>query len=149
MADVYKDADWLRRKYWDEDMTMAEMADEAECNSGTICYWMDKHDIDTYNQGRNKRTPGMNLRINGNGYLEWWNHVYEGSEVVRRETFRVHRLVAIAEFGIDAVKGKVVHHENGVKWDNRPDNLGLMEHGSHSTHHNEERVEAGTHNFIR
>lgn len=149
MGDKYKDPNWLREHYHDKDMTMAEMGEKLGENSGTICYWMDKHDIDTYNQGRNKRTPGMNLRVNGNDYLEWWHQEYENSEVVRRETCRVHRLVAVAEYGFDAVAGSVVHHKNGVKWDNRPGNLELMDHGEHSTHHNKERVEAGTHNFLR
>ena len=147
MGDKYKDPDWLREHYHDKDMTMIEMGDKLDVNSGTICYWMNKHDIDTYNQGRNKRTPGMNLRVNGNDYLEWWNQVFDGSGGHELESCRVHRLVAVAKYGFDAVAGKDVHHKNGVKWDNRPENLELMTHGEHSKHHNEERLKAGTHNL--
>jgi len=149
MGEKYKDSEWLRREYHENDRTMVEMGDELGVDSGTISYWMEKHDIDTYDQGRNKRTPGMNLRVNGSDYLEWWNHIHEHSEVVRRETCRVHRLVAVAEYGFDAVADSVVHHKNGVKWDNRPGNLEVLDAGEHATHHNEKRVEAGTHNFLR
>jgi len=44
----------------------------------------------------------------------------------------VHRLLAVAEFGFDAVCDMEVHHKNGCKRDNRPANIELMtseEHG--------------------
>jgi hypothetical protein len=137
----YKDPEWLREKYWEEDMTMAEMGEELGENSGTICYWMQKHDIQTYNQGRNKRTPGMNMKHDPSGHVQWWNHVYENNEIKRHEVMSVHRLLAVAEYGVDAVKDKVVHHKNGIPWDNRPGNLEVMERGEHTTHHNRERIE--------
>lgn len=137
----YKDPEWLREEYHDNNRTLEDMADEVEMNSGTIWYWMKKHSIETHNQGRNKRTPGMNLHMDPSGHPRWWNHIYENSKVIRREQFPVHRLLAISEFGIEAVKGKDVHHKNGIPWDNRPDNLELMTHGEHSTHHNNERID--------
>jgi len=141
MSERYKDKDWLVEQYHDKDQTTIEMGEMCDVNPGTISYWMDKHDIEAYDQGRNKRTPGMNLVINGNGYLEWQNQVYENSEIIRRETYRVHRLVAVAEYGVEEVKDKVVHHQNGVKIDNRPENLKLLDHGTHTKQHNEDRIE--------
>lgn len=43
----------------------------------------------------------------------------------------IHRLVAVAEHGIEAVKGKHIHHKNGVKWDNRPENLEPLSNSEH------------------
>jgi hypothetical protein len=60
----------------------------------------------------------------------------------------VHRLLAVvacypddwsvAEINADMV-GKDVHHESGVPWDNRPDELTVMEHGRHASLTNSEK----------
>ena len=44
----------------------------------------------------------------------------------------LHRLTAVAEYGIEAVADSVVHHKNGVRFDNRPENLELMSNAEHS-----------------
>jgi len=49
--------------------------------------------------------------------------------------YLVHRLVAVAEYGIDAVKEKHIHHKNRVKWDNRPVNLEPIDPAKHSSLH--------------
>ena len=54
--------------------------------------------------------------------------------------YDIHRLVAIGEFGLEAVTGKVVHHKNGIPWDNRPSNLELIEsQAEHARRHAKER----------
>jgi hypothetical protein len=35
----------------------------------------------------------------------------------------IHRLVAISEYGFDAVADSHIHHINSIPWDNRPSNL--------------------------
>ncbi len=40
--------------------------------------------------------------------------------------FSIHRLVAVAEYGIEAVEENDVYHLNTVAWDNRPSNLELV-----------------------
>lgn len=39
---------------------------------------------------------------------------------------------ATAEDVLPHLTGRDVHHESGVEWDNREDNLVLMDHGRHS-----------------
>jgi hypothetical protein len=58
----------------------------------------------------------------------------EGYElwVADSATLLVHRLVAVANHGFEAVCDGIVHHENEIKWDNRPENLTLCE--SHRQH---------------
>lgn len=53
----------------------------------------------------------------------------------KKHRFFIHKLIAVSEFGFEAVKDMVVHHKNGVPWDNRPSNLELMTHAEHSSHH--------------
>jgi hypothetical protein len=47
----------------------------------------------------------------------------------------IHRLVMVAERGFDAVADKHVHHKNGVRWDNRPENLELLSRTEHAERH--------------
>ena len=47
----------------------------------------------------------------------------------------VHRLQAVAEWGLDAVKDKHVHHKNGIPWDNRIENLELVSNAEHQRKH--------------
>jgi hypothetical protein len=53
----------------------------------------------------------------------------------------VHRLLAIAEHGTDAVAGQHVHHKNGIPFDNRPENLELLSPSEHSKRHTEPRID--------
>lgn len=75
------------------------------------------------------------FRTNTNGY-ESWRANYNNGDV---DYFKVHRLLAIAEYGSDAVAGKHVHHKNGIPWDNRPENIEVLEEREHLQQHYEDR----------
>ncbi len=47
----------------------------------------------------------------------------------------VHRLAAVAEFGMDAVANSSVHHSDGCKWNNSRDNLELLSRTEHAREH--------------
>lgn len=65
------------------------------------------------------------------GY-EYWT----GSEIIDdKGQVYVHRLVAVAEHGFDDVSNAIVHHKNGVPWDNRPENLEVMTQSEHVRRH--------------
>jgi len=55
----------------------------------------------------------------------------------------VHRLAAIAWYGFDAVDGNHVHHKNGVRWDNREENLEPLSMTEHRRHHAQEMWDKG------
>lgn len=56
-----------------------------------------------------------------------WGYVYE------------HRLVAEQMIGRRLSVNEVVHHKNGKRWDNRPDNLEILTDSEHSKLHAKEK----------
>lgn len=77
----------------------------------------------------NKRSP-VPERTDDRGYERW-----DVNDLGERYTVTVHRLLAVAEFGLDAVVGKDVHHINELSWDNRPENIELIDHAEHASMH--------------
>lgn len=128
------DPEWLRQKYYEQEQTLDQMADDAGVTAVTILRQMENH-------GMGRRTAGDYLRKESSTRT-----LDDGHEKVRfcvgddTRYYDVHRMLAIAEFGLDEVAGKIVHHKNGIPWDNRPDNLELIESQSeHAKLHYEER----------
>ena len=130
----WHDADTLRELHHGEELTYAEMAERLGCGERTIWTWMDEHDIEGENRiDRAQAASRVNYAqyyTNNSGYARW--RARSGYET---DSVAVHRLVAVAEYGFDAVAGNVVHHKNGVKWDNRPQNLEPMTDAQHKRLH--------------
>lgn len=55
------------------------------------------------------------------------------------DEFPLHRLIAVAEYGFQAVKDNDIHHESEVAWDNRPSNLRPVDPGEHVRIHSKGR----------
>lgn len=134
----WKREDWLRDQYWNKDKSGCQIAREQDVNSGTIWYWMDKHDIPRRDRmeecKRKTRVEWANYYTNSHGHPLWKTSNGKNNE----DVMYVHRLQAVAEWGIEAVKGKDVHHKNGIPWDNRVENLKPMSPSEHSSQHAKE-----------
>jgi len=130
MEREYRDEKRLRELYWENKMSAAEIAERSDVSETTIYDWMRRHGIE-----RRPRTPKASFSTTEDGYEYWqaWNPERGQSDWVP-----VHRLVAVAEYGFDAVCDNQVHHATGIKWDNRPSNLILSSASEHAKRHQED-----------
>lgn len=132
----WRDKETLEELYLGEGLTVHEIGDKFDCDGTTISNWLDRHDIEVdpmrglkEAQKTNRLEPAGRYMAR-NGYMMWRSgDCY----------FGVHRLLAIAKYGPEAVKDMEVHHKNGVKWDNRSENIELVSKEEHAKMHYSER----------
>lgn len=128
----WEDRTTMEYLYLKKGMSASEIAEVLPCNTGHVKRWLRRHDI--------QRSPSeaAKLRKLKEPPHHRWHNGYE--QVVtaidgEQQGVQIHRLVAVAEYGFDEVDGKVVHHKNGVKWDNRLENLQPMLKEEHQRMH--------------
>jgi transposase-like protein len=121
----------LRKMYCTGGMTLDEMADELGVVKSTVSRWLEEHGIDRRNPG--VRPGSVSLTMHRDGYPRWKVKIDGESHRVR-----VHQLLAVAEYGFDAVADNVIHHKNGIPWDNRPDNIDVVSRADHMDKHRHE-----------
>ena len=138
----WKHEQTLRFLYHRRGMTTREIADEFDCSNGTVSRWLNKHGISTRDNWREgvkaarqvNREERVAVRTLPAGY-EYW--AQKDPDRTNRIVY-VHRLLAVAEYGYDAVADNDVHHKNQIPWDNRPENIELMDHSDHGRMHSQE-----------
>jgi DNA-binding XRE family transcriptional regulator len=121
----YRDPEWLREKYIDQRMSSYQIGELADVSHTTIVNWLERHDIPRRRSGHGKSFTHASY-IQRDGYGVW---------DVGDSSLAVHRLAAVAWFGVDEVAGLHVHHENGHKFDNRESNLSLKTNRDHGIEH--------------
>lgn len=75
------------------------------------------------------------------GVSESWGYVYH-HDATREQVNKYkpeHHIVAEQKIGREIQSNEVVHHINGKKWDNRPENLEVMTRSEHMRYHANER----------
>jgi hypothetical protein len=103
---------WRRKR-----LSLGQMSDTLGCSKRTVSRWLRRLDVDRVDHLQTKWV---------NGY-----HVLRHKDGEANRKVRIHRLIAVAEQGIDEVKDKDVHHKNGHRMDNRPSNLELLDPPEH------------------
>lgn len=130
----WRDKERLEELYWEQGLCPAEMEDILGCTERTIWTWIRKTGMETRRPGR-RTNPWATYDTDSDGYERWQNRA--GRD--RNKQVYVHRLLAVAEYGLESVANHHIHHKNGIRWDNRPENIVLMTHEEHNRHHAIER----------
>jgi len=130
MSCPWRDEDKLRELYWEEEMSIPDIADKLECCHSTVHRWMKRLDIERRKSSHEK--PVL-YRTKEDGY-ERWRHSTNNTQY----GVSVHRLACVAWYGFSALEGKHVHHKNQIPWDNRQNNLELLTPNKHSELHAED-----------
>jgi hypothetical protein len=69
MSEQFRDEDWLRRKYIDENLTQKEISDICEVTDVTISNWLNKFSIDTGVSEKTCHSCGNVYKLIGNHWL--------------------------------------------------------------------------------
>jgi len=135
----WRDEQYLHEQYVENKKSTLKLADECGCTHRTIRIWLDKYGIETRPSTREK-PPHFRTRKDG----------YEEVKCkVNGETKSIltHRLLAVAEYGVDSVEDVHVHHINKIPWDNRYENIQLISNSEHGKLHEPQRKRDENGNF--
>lgn len=130
----------LKFLYVEQKMTVGQIAEFLDCGKDSVDRWRERHGF----EARRGRVERCTYLCNGDGYPAACSY---NSKDDRPEVVLIHRLVAVAEFGFEAVSGNVIHHKNNISFDNRPDNLAPMKSGEHTKYHAETASEVPPEGF--
>jgi len=129
----------LHELYIDKQWSITMIANYYGCRDFIIHHYLHKYGINIRNWSdarkaalNNGRKPGNyknGVTQNSQGYIFIWKPDYPGSE--RHGYILEHRYVWEQTRNQKLPDGWVVHHINGIKTDNRPENLIAMPHLSH------------------
>lgn len=121
----------LKKLYRDYGVTSEKMADYWGCDPKTVRNNLKNNNIETRGLEQYHRKEKVQYTYHDQGYRVWIEHYGED----RGKVVYVHRLLAMSEYGFEAVKDKHIHHENGIPWDNRPDNIEPLTPKQHMQKH--------------
>jgi hypothetical protein len=131
----HHDPEWLTEKYWEDEMSLNQMADEAGFTLRAVARQMEKYGIPRRGMADAQRVRQMRQPVpllqNTHGHEQWKDATGQKSGWTEQRV-NVHRLAALAWGIIDTWDDpREVHHENEIPWDNREENLTALTTGDH------------------
>lgn len=130
---VWDDEELLRILYHEKKLTSREIADRLGTGKTEILRKMKKYDIERRENPVKEKLPRYRMHTDGRGYMVIRHH---------QHWVYLHRLLAVAEYGVEDVRDMDVHHKNRIPWDNREDNIELLSRSDHAKEHRSKEVSA-------
>lgn len=148
----YTDEEWLLEQYLEKENSLHDIAAECDVTGAVILKWARRFDIPRRNTTDHfKNNEVTTAYVSGDfgglpgGYIRYQarvpntdtpKSVHEHQLVMLREGADPHKVFSDGEYNI--------HHKNGIKWDNREENLELITATEHRKHHNKDRERTDT-----
>lgn len=133
---AYRDSPWtdkdlLEELYVERRLSMNQIRKGWDCSGTTVSKWLDAHGIEKRSASEAAQNMHGNLTqasfyTHPRGY-ERWRSV--------DDTVDHHRLLAALKYGVDEIRGMDAHHKNGVRWDNRLENIEIVDPTEHKKKH--------------
>ena len=163
MSDQDTNAPWrneelLRQKYWGEEKSTTTIADEFDCTDGTISKWLNRFDIETRGvDGFSKDAPWKDKQTLRKLYVEDEMAIEDIADKFDCSPQPIRTWLEKFDIDVSAndpdakyrdgelleelywSKGLSTHHKNGIPWDNRPENLEVLDHAKHAQVHSKHR----------
>lgn len=116
--------DVLIELYVDKKMALRDVGEKLGVSPKKVRLDMEHHGI-----------PRRSKSIMANPKLRTYSKGYEVFANGGNQVYH-HRLLAVSEWGFDAVKDMEIHHKNEIPWDNRIDNIMIVTPEQHRWIHN-------------
>jgi len=146
MLKLYKNKAWLYQQYWSKAKRTSQIGNELNVNEVTIWNWLKRFKIKIRTmsealkgennpmwgkRGRDTSNWKGGRRLSSDGYIRICQSSHPNAN--RGGYVLEHRLVMEKKLGRYLTKDEMVHHTNGIRDDNRPENLLLENKKTHPT----------------
>ena len=142
---TYKRKDWLTQKYINKNRTIKEIAEIANVSFSAIHYWIHKHKIQLRATGLILGQPKTRHR-NGNRLINSQKYIiiYEPEHHRAAKSGFVLEHIVVAEkkigrklkyYGRNHSNNEIIHHIDGCRTNNSPDNLFITNNKNHRKLH--------------
>jgi DNA-binding CsgD family transcriptional regulator len=140
---VLLDEEELSSLYIEKGLTRGEIADKLDTSPVTVDRHINYYRLDGEVSGFEREVKRRARDGEVIPLRTWWETAPAGYEIwtpVKTDCDPAsqvlhHRLLAVAEYGFEAVVDKQIHHKNGIPWDNRPENIEPLTQREHIGRH--------------
>ena len=140
------DLERFKELYYERNMTQTEVAKEMGVTQKIVYAFMRRNNLPArkaakrYQRGESNAFWKGGRRVNEQGYVEIYMPEYEHTRsngYVREHIYVAEQMIGrrMKFYGLGNPDNEVVHHINGIRTDNRPENLLVLTQAEHSKLH--------------